>query len=132
MFCSHNCIPICINHARVSSFTRTTVYLLLMFLTSFAEEMASGVPSFIKQFVKYEDICSDEEEAGPIQATPISRVPPVTASIQENLPTPPRGSSPACQPILHRPQAPISPKNSGPLHPMVQLAHLRSSNNFQL
>ena len=43
--------------------------------------MASGVPSFVKQSVKYEDICSDEE-IEPIQATPISRVPP-SASIQE-------------------------------------------------
>lgn len=44
--------------------------------------MASGVSSFIKQSIKFEDICSDEEDTRPIQATPISKFPPPSTSNQ--------------------------------------------------
>lgn len=58
------------------NFTNTSPIFLII------AGMASGVPSFIKQSFKFEDICRDEEDVGPIDAPQISRIPP-TASIQE-------------------------------------------------
>ena len=45
--------------------------------------MALGVPSFIKQSIKYEDICSDEE-AEPVQATPLARVLPSASNLEKS------------------------------------------------
>ena len=68
-------------------FLLTSITITLLFpeiwISFSAGVMASGVPSFIKQSVKYEDICSDEE-AEPVQATPLARVPPSTSNPEKS------------------------------------------------